>query len=684
VIPASSPLLGSAAALRRGETLLALAAAFVLVLLLLPLPPPILDVLLVGNIALSLLVLFTVLATPTPREFTAFPSLLLFLTLFRLGLNVASTRLILLRAEAGQVIAAFGEFVVGGDMIVGLLIFVILVVVQFVVITKGAGRIAEVAARFTLDGLPGRQMAIDADLNAGVITPEDARKRRSELVRESEFYGAMDGASKFVRGDAIAGLVITAVNLLAGGAIGLMKGLTLGEAVRRYLLLSVGDGLVAQVPALVVSTSGALLVTKASSESPLSLELARQLFFRPRTFFLVGAATLILAAVPGLPAFPFLLLSGVLLLLGHLTRASSARAAKPLAPTPTEPAATDRLEDLLQVDRILVEVGYRLVGLVEGGAGGGLLGRIGALRRRFAAEMGVLLPPVRVRDSASLEATAYRIALHGETVATGDLVPGSFLAMSPGDHAEPLAGVVTKDPTFGLPALWAREELREEAESKGYTVVETSAVLATHLAEVLREHSHEILSRDDVQTLLDSVRKASPAVVEGVVPSPLSLGDVHRVLRNLLRERVSIRNLVSILEALGDHAPRTKDPDVLTEFVRERLARSLSTAHADREGVLTVITLDPTTDRGLAEAGPPEPGALGPRLRAVAECAAEAARATFAKGKNPVLLTRPSLRRVLALALEGFRPRVPVLAFSEVVGVRKMETAAVVRLPHET
>ncbi len=660
----------------RGEIWLVLAVGLLLVLLILPLPTRVLDVLLAANITLTLLVLFNVLATPAPREFTAFPSLLLFLTLFRLGLNVASARLILLKGDAGRVIEAFGNYVVGGNLVVGMIIFAILLIVQFVVITKGAGRISEVAARFTLDGLPGKQMAIDADLNAGVITGEEASGRRRDLMKESEFYGAMDGASKFVRGDAIAALVITVVNLVGGGVMGLMQGMDLASAAHRYSILSVGDGLVAQVPALVVSTAGALLVTKSSSAASLSSELAVQLFTRWRTFMLVAAATLLLGLMPGLPTLPFLLLAAAVFVFGRLTRKKQedAKAAvETKAPAPR--AEPQQIEELLQVDRVLVEVGYRLVGLVNSGPSGGLLERIAGLRKRFAADLGIVLPPIRVRDSAAIDPRGYRVLLSGETVAEGELSPGSFLAMPPSGDANsspPIEGVLTRDPTFGLPALWVRDELRAEAEAKGYTVIDAASVLATHLAEVIRDHAHEILTRDDTRERIEQLKKTTPALVEEVTPQPLAAGEVHRVLKNLLRENVSIKNLAPIFEALADHAGRVKDPDLLAEFARERLARTLTNSCADSAGVLRVVTLDPGIEQRLADlAG--DPNALGSMLRQVADRVKERVLEALSKGFSPVVVVRPTLRRVLALQLLELKPRVAVLSYNEISGVKRIE-----------
>lgn len=667
----------------RGELGLVFAVGLMLSLLVLPLPAGLLDVLLACNITFTLLVLFTVLATPAPREFTSFPSLLLFLTLYRLGLNVASSRLILLEGNAGEVIDAFGNFVVGGNLVVGIIVFSILLIVQFVVITKGAGRISEVAARFTLDGLPGKQMAIDADLNAGVIDGDQARERRDSLMKESEFYGAMDGASKFVRGDAVAGLIITAINLLGGAILGLASGMSVSDAVRTYSILTIGDGLVAQVPALIVSISGALLVTKSSADTSLPDEFTAQLFSRSRTFILVATAALGLGLMPGLPTLPFAILATAVFLLGRVARnKENATKRKELAPAPPPPAQpeSEQIEGLLSVDRLLVEVGYRLVGLVQSGPGGSLLDRISQLRKRFASEIGIVLPPVRVRDSASLEPGAYRVLAGGEEIATGSISPGCALAMPPGDKAEPIQGVLTRDPTFGLPAYWIREDLRDEAETKGYTVVEASAVLATHLSEVFRDHAYEILTRDDTKARVDQLKATAPALVDDVTPGLVSLGDVHKILRNLLREGVAIRNLAPIFETIADHAARTKDPDVLTEFVRERLARSISARVVDHRGTLVALTLDPALEQSLSDLSA-DPNQLGIALRQVVEQVRKEAEKAHASGRSPTLAVRPTLRRVLAIPLLEQKPKVPVVSYSEIVGVENIEPVSVIRLP---
>jgi flagellar biosynthesis protein FlhA len=667
----------------RANLFLVIAIGGVLALLIMPLPPQVLDLLLAANITLSLLVMFSVVATQAPREFTSFPSLLLFLTLFRLGLNVASSRLILLEGEAGEVIEAFGNFVVGGNLIVGVIMFAILLIVQFVVITKGAGRISEVAARFTLDGLPGKQMAIDADLNSGVIDSDEARRRRQELMRESEFYGSMDGASKFVRGDAVAGLIITAVNLVGGGVIGLMKGMALADAANLYSILTIGDGLVAQIPALIVSIAGALLVTKSSVDKPLAFELHSQLFAKARIFLLCAVSALVMGFLPGLPAVPFLLLGGGFLALAKRIERVEKQKPKAIVQSTAPPKPeSEQIEELLHVDRLLVEVGYRLVGLVQGGIGGGLLERIGQLRKRFATEMGVVLPPIRVRDSALIDPRGYRILMQGEVIAEGQLAPGCFLAMPPSADAEPIPGVATRDPTFGLPAFWVREELRDEAEAKGYTAVETSAVLATHLGETLRRHAGDIVTRDDTKLRVERLKEASPALVEDVSPSPLPLGDVHKVLRNLLREGVSVRNLAPIFEALADHVGRTKDADVLTEFVRERVARSIVSGLVDERGVLHALTLDPGLEQRLADLGN-DPTQLGHLLRLAAREVREAAKASNALGRTPVLVVRPTLRRVLALTLLDEVPRVPVASYNEIAAVSRIEPAGIVALREE-
>ncbi len=677
-----------------------------MVTLLVPLPPQVLDLLLAFNITISVLLLLVTMSVKSSAELSTFPAVLLFTTLFRLGLNVASTRLILSEGQAGEVITAFGHFVVGDDLMVGMIVFLILVVIQFVVITKGAGRISEVAARFVLDAMPGKQMAIDADLNAGLIDSDDARTRRARVASEAEFYGAMDGASKFVRGDAIAGLIITALNLLGGIALGMMDGLSLEEAGKRYSMLSIGDGLVTQIPALLVSTAAAVLVTRASSDKSLGYNLAAQVASRPKAALISAGMMFTIGLLPGMPSLPFTVLATLLLFVARRLRgmegqegllstpAAPARAMGPAAGTGEagsaagEPKPTDESREaleLLEVDRIGLEIGYRLIPLVKDKAGTGILDHVAQLRRRFAAREGVLLPPVRIKDNVRLEPGAYRVLLGGQEVAKGTIEAGQFMAMDSGTASGKLRGKAARDPAFGLPAWWITPAQRDEAELAGYTVVDATSVLVTHLSEVLRGSLHEILSRDDVQALVEHVKKTSPAVVAELIPAKLGYGDVQHVLRNLLAEGVPIRNMPAILEALADGAGRTKDPEALSEFVRGRLGRVLCELYADKSGTLHAVTLEPGIEARLASAvgvsKDPEAVPVSPAyLQKLVERIAHSVAAASKSGKEAVVLARGGVRRFLNELVRASLPKVAVLSYNEVVPARAVETAAVVKL----
>jgi flagellar biosynthesis protein FlhA len=579
------------------------------------------------------------------------------------------------------VIQSFGEFVVGGNLVVGIVIFLILIVIQFVVITKGAGRISEVAARFTLDAMPGKQMAIDAELNNGLITPDEAKSRRREVGREAEFYGAMDGASKFVRGDAVAGLIITAVNLVGGVCVALMQGLDLAGAFKKYSILTVGDGLVSQIPALIVATAGAIIVTKASTEASLADELVHQMTERRRGLTLVAAIIGALGLAPGLPSAPFLLF-GVALYLVSRVRAKPA-AAEPAEKTTTEVAAEQsaELERLLKVDPMGVELGFRLLNLVEKSRSGGLLAHVAQVRKRFASDLGLLVPPIRVTDNVKLAPNGYRILVHGQPVANGELKAGMLLAMNPGAAKGDLAGEPTREPTFGLPALWIPEEQRTDAELKGYTVVEPVSILVTHLSETIREHAGAIVTRDDVKALVESVRKEHPAVVDDLIPNQLTYGDLHRVLRVLLAERVSIKNLAGILEVLSEHAGQTKDPDALAELARRRLAPSLVEPYLDEEGTLKVVTLDPALERSLVEVAKNQETNDGPGVvRAILERVVADVKRLAERGQEAVVLVRAEARTFLRDLLRSVAPRTVVLSYAEAAAARKVESAAVVTL----
>ena len=655
------------------DVVVVVAVVVIVLMMLIPIPPALLDVLLSTNITLALLVLMLTMHVQEPLQFSVFPSLLLVLTLYRLALNVSSTRLILLHGYAGRIIEAFGQFVVGGNYVVGFVVFLILVVIQFIVITRGAERVAEVAARFTLDAMPGKQMSIDADLNAGLINEHEARARRQAIEREADFYGAMDGASKFVKGDAIAAVVITLINILGGLAVGMLqRGLELGEALQRYTLLTVGDGLVSQIPALLVSTASGIIITRAASETNMGFELSHQLLSQPRVLYVAGGVLLALALVPGLPALPFLVLGGAALAgASGLSRSEQRRReAERLRALEKEREQAKRPEavmSLLQVDPVELEIGYSLIPLVDEAHGAELLDRITMVRRQVALELGVVVPPIRIRDNVQLKPGAYVIKLRGVEVARGELMPNQLLAMNSGEALSRLEGIATREPAFGLPAVWIHPDKRDQAELAGCTVVDAPSVLATHLSELLRRHAAELLGRQETKTLIDHLKGSYSALVEELVPELLSIGEVQKVLQNLLREGVPIRDLVTIFEALADAARQTRDPEQLTEHVRAALARHISRLYADDEGIIPVITLAPQTEQRLQELASSPAALLDSEwvqrlVRRLARAQEEAAM----RGKQAVVLTSPAVRRYLRRILERVLPRLPVLAFSEV------------------
>jgi flagellar biosynthesis protein FlhA len=665
--------------------------ASVLVIIV-PLPAAVLDVLLAANITLAVLVLLTTIFVQTPLEFNIFPSLLLATTLGRLVLNVASTRLILTRGAvdklqaAGGVIQAFGEFVAGDQLVVGAILFVIIVVIQFVVITKGATRISEVAARFALDGMPGRQMAIDADLNAGIIDEKEAQRRREEITQQADFYGAMDGASKFVRGDAIAGIVITLINVVGGLVIGvLQQGMSLADAAEIFTKLTIGDGLVSQVPAFLISLAAGLLVTRSTQKSDLPVQFLRQLFDNPRALA-VAAGFLVILVFTNLPKVPLLTLGtgcGALALV--LTRQQQAREKQATQQAKAEAAkpAEERIEDFLAIDPMEIEIGAGLVKLASPKYGGDLLPRITAVRQNVAADIGIILPKVRIRDNIRLGEHEYRIKIANNPVAQGEVHPGKLLALDGGQATGKLPGLETRDPAFQQPAIWIEAGLAQQAQMLGYTVVEPTAVLATHLQEVVRSHADELLTRDATKHLLDELKKTSPAVVEDLIPGQLKLAEVQQVLQMLLREEVPIRHLAQILETLGDYAGKTKDLVFLTEYVRHRLARTLCSRYRDAQGRLFVLTLDPAwedkiasgiehTERGLFIRTPPQTvDSLCQRI------AAELPKLTRL-GKRPLVLVSPQIRAGLKQMTSAHLPRLVVMSFNEVTRDTKVEVVGVI------
>ena len=665
--------------------------ASVLVILA-PLPTPVMDVLLAANITISVMVLLTTIYVRTPLEFSVFPSLLLATTLGRLVLNVATTRLILTHAEkqgmlaAGGVVRTFGEFVAGDKIVVGLIIFIIIVVIQFVVITKGATRISEVAARFALDGMPGRQMAIDADLNAGIIDEREAQRRRIEITQQADFFGAMDGASKFVRGDAIAGIIITLINIIGGLVIGVVDaGMEIGQAASLFTKLTIGDGLVSQVPAFLISLAAGLLVTRSSGDVNLPAQFVTQLFTRPRTLAVTGGFLGILVFTH-LPKAPLLTIGGgcvaLSVLLNRREQAATAQAAAK-ARTEVKKAPDERIEDYLSVDPMEVEIGVGLIRLADPKRGGDLLERIQRVRQNIAADMGLIMPKVRIRDNMRIEQTQYRIKIADMVVAEGMVHPNLLLAMESGVTTGRIKGIATREPAFNTPAVWIEPAVRDQAELLGYTVVEPASVLATHLTEVVRRHADEILTRDAAKHLIDEIKKTSPAVVDELIPSQMKLSEVQQALHGLLREQVSIRQLAPILETLGEYAPRTKDPVLLVEYVRHRLARSISTRYRAKDGKLYVATLDPAledriragiehTDRGLfVRLSPPMIDSICRLIAADTERLSNA-------GHSPVLLVSPQIRPGLRQITSAQLPRLVVLSYNEITRDTRIEAVAVV------
>ena len=589
------------------DVLIALAIVTIVVMMIIPLPTMLLDILLCVNITMALTVVMVAIYNVEALDFSVFPSLLLITTLFRLALNVSSTRLILLEGYAGEVILSFGNFVVGGNPVVGFIVFVILIIIQFIVITKGSERVAEVSARFTLDAMPGKQMSIDADLNQGAITDAEARRRREKIQREADFYGAMDGASKFVKGDAVAAIIIIVINILGGFIIGMVqRNLTVLQALQNYTLLTVGEGLVNQIPALLISTATGIIVTRAASESNLGQDLVGQLFRNERVFFIVSGVLTMFALVPGLPGIPFLCLAVITGFIGYNLRKSTVETAETTAAKKEEKTKSDatkpeNIVSLLQVDPMELEIGYSLIPLVDTGQGGDLLERIVMIRRQCALELGLVVPTIRIRDNIQIKPNAYIIKLKGIEIAKGELLLDHYLAMNSGTVFEEIAGIETTEPAFGLPALWIPEAQREQAELNGYTVVDAVSVLATHLTEVIKQHADEILGRQETQNLIDNLKKTNASLVNEVVPDLLSIGEIEKVLANLLRERISIRDMATILEVLADYARATKDTEILTEYVRHAMSRHITKQYI-QNNVLPCVTLDPAIENRIAGA----------------------------------------------------------------------------------
>jgi flagellar biosynthesis protein FlhA len=684
---------GASFALSRGPDLILPAGIIASVLVLMvPLPPALLDILLSANISVAVIMLLTTLYVRTPLEFSIFPSLLLATTLGRLVLNVATTRLILTRAgvdgmmAAGGVVRSFGEFVAGDKVVVGLVIFVIIVLIQFIVITKGATRISEVAARFALDGMPGRQMAIDADLNAGVIDEKEAQFRRGEITRQADFFGAMDGASKFVRGDAIAGIIITLINIVGGLFIGVIEdGMEVSEAAQLFTMLTIGDGLVSQVPAFLISLAAGLLTTRSSSEVNLPAEFLSQLFSRPIALA-VTAGFLGILTFTHLPKIPLLSIgagcAGLAVMTSRKQRDATV-AATVKAKSEEKKPAEERIEDYLSVDPMEIEIGVGVIRLADPKRGGDLLQRVQRVRQNVAAEIGILMPKVRIRDNMRLDQNQYRIKVADMAVAEGVVFPNLLLAMDSGLTSGKIAGMATKDPAFGTPAVWIEPGQRDQAEMLGYTVVEPVSVVATHLTEVVRKHADEILNRDATKHLVNELKQNSPAVVDELIPGQMKLAEVQQILQMLLREQVPIRQLGPILETLGDYAPRSKDPILLTEYVRHRLARTICTRYRDAEGRLCVVTLDPAmedriragfdhNERGLFIRMSPQ--AVEVTCRTIAK---EIEKLAIAN-RPPVILVSPQIRAALKQMTLPHLPQLVVLSYNEITRDTKLESLGLI------
>jgi flagellar biosynthesis protein FlhA len=677
------------------DLVMAFALMAILGVMLVPLPAFMLDIALTLSLTSSLLILLVALYTNKALEFSVFPSLLLITTLFRLSLNVATTRLVLSQGHtgesaAGAVIHAFGSFVVGDNYIIGFIVFVILVVINFIVITKGSGRVAEVAARFTLDAMPGKQMAIDADLNAGLINEDQARKRRKEIEGEADFYGAMDGASKFVRGDAIAGILITIVNVIGGLLIGVLQhGLDIATAAQFYTKLSIGDGLVSQIPALIISTAAGIIVTRSSSGKDMGTEVVGQLFLKPRALY-IGSAVMAILALVGLPPIPFLLVSASLSGLGWMIDRFQKDNAEKQEKIDSDIAAKpekERIENLLPLDLVELEVGYGLINIVESQETGDLLERIVSIRKQFALDLGVIVPSIHIRDNLQLEPGEYRLMIKGNKVGGGTLRPEYMLAMDPGNTVGRIDGIPTKEPAFGLDALWIAKSIKEEAEMAGFTVVDLPTVMATHLTEIIRTHAHELLGRQEAANLVENFKKSYPKVVEDLIPDPLTLGMVVRVLQNLLREQVSIRDLLTIFETLADEAHRTKDTDLLTESVRRSLARGITSRYRNDDGRVPVLSLDPRLEELIANSLlQTEQGVqlvMDPRVaHAMIEGIAQSIEHHPEIAGQPILLTSPTARRHIFKLTSRFIPQLVVLSHNELAQDAQIASVGTVELAH--
>lgn len=686
------PVTQKSALYRNSNILLAVAIILVLGVMVIPLPTFIMDFLLVMNITGGLVMLFMALYIHNPLEFSVFPGLLLIVTLFRLSLNVATTRLILGQGYAGEIIEGFGSFVVQGNFVVGTVIFLILVIINFVVITKGATRVAEVSARFTLDAMPGKQMAIDADLNAGLIDDQEAKYRRESISNEADFYGAMDGAAKFVRGDAIAGLLITTINIIGGLSIGvLQRGLTVGEAAATYMLLTIGDGLVAQIPALIISTASGIIITRAASGSSLGMEISKQVTGQPKAVIVTAVVLGFMGFVPGLPFFPFMTVAGLLGISGYMLNRTQQQAildeqASEVSEEPI-PETEEKIEEFLHPDPFEIEIGYGLIPLVDANQGGNLLKRISTIRKNLALELGVIIPPIRIRDNIQLRSSEYVFKIYGIKLTGGTVMMSYHMVLNPGDNA-PFQGIPTTEPTFGLPAMWLSEEEKERAEVAGFTTVEAPAVIATHLMEILKANAHKLLDRQETQRMLDHLKETHAAVVEGLVPDLIPLGVVTQIMKNLLLEKIPIRNLVKILETVADYAPFSKDPDVLTEYVRTSMAETITDTYKMEQDQVMVATLDPRLEDSIMDSVKSKTntqnlGFTPMQVQKLFEFIGDKVEQMVSQGFLPTLLVSPQIRRHVRSFISPVLPNVSVLSYTELTSDTNLQTVGAVAYPNE-
>ena len=676
------------------DIIFALMVVSIIVMFIIPMPTVLMDMLLAANITFSMVVILVSIYTVEPLDLSVFPSLLLFATLFRLGLNVSTTRLILGQAYAGEIIMSFGDFVVGGNYVVGLIIFLILVIIQFVVITKGAERVAEVAARFTLDAMPGKQMSIDADLNAGVIDDKEAKREREKIRQEADFYGAMDGASKFVKGDAIAGIIITFINIIGGLVIGvLQQDMNIAQASQTYILLTVGDGLVSQIPALLISTATGMVVTRAASTKNMGNEMTEQLLKQPKALLVASGVLLVLGFVPGLPTLPFIVLSVLIASIAYLLIQK--------APAEMEKEAVEKdqqtqltaaeqkereareVKELIKVDKLEIEVGYNLIPLVLPEQGGDFLDRVNNIRKQIAVELGIILPSVRIVDNLQLNPNTYKIKLRGVEISQYKIQVDKFLAMDPGNTLEEIEGIETEEPAFNTPALWIDSEQRDRAEMANYTVVDPGSVMATHLTEIIRKHASELLGREDVKKLIDNVKEDNEAVVKELIPDLMNLGQIQKVLQNLLWEQIPIKNLVLILETLADHAGRTNDINILTEYVRQGLSRQISNQFS-KNNLLNVFTIDPETEEELINSlDQSDQGnylSLAPaQAQNLINKIVNQAKNLLESGYEPIILTSPMIRKPLKELVNRSFSELIVLSFNELEPSIDLQVQGVVK-----